>query len=175
MSMPRYRSLAMVHPDFDADAGPAGLRLAPGGGLASVTDAASVRQSLLLLLSTRPGERVNRPDPQVLAQRDLRGLDGEGEDGPAAQERQQQLAVAMRSDQVTGVLRRQPPVVEAVRQDEHVRGEPVAADVGDLPGVLGCDVVQCPAQRSAELGAAGIVLAVGAHAEQRLVVRRQPR
>lgn len=62
MSMPRYRSLAMVHPDFDADAGPAGLRLAPGGGLASVTDAASVRQSLLLLLSTRPGERVNRPD-----------------------------------------------------------------------------------------------------------------
>ncbi|EMY32211.1 hypothetical protein D477_021323 [Arthrobacter crystallopoietes BAB-32] len=62
MSMPRYRALAMVHPDFDADAGPAGLRTAPGGGLASVTDAAAVRQSLLLLLSTRPGERVNRPD-----------------------------------------------------------------------------------------------------------------
>ena len=54
MSMPRYRSLAMVHPDFDADAGPPGLRVAPGGGLASVSDAASVRQSLLLL-STRTG------------------------------------------------------------------------------------------------------------------------
>jgi len=27
-----------------------------------VTDAASIRQALLLLLSTRPGERVNRPD-----------------------------------------------------------------------------------------------------------------
>lgn len=52
----------MVHPDFDADAGPPGLRVAPGGGLASVSDAASVRQSLLLLLSTRTGERVNRPD-----------------------------------------------------------------------------------------------------------------
>ena len=62
VSMPRYRSLAMVHPDFDADAGPPGLRVAPGGGLASVSDAASVRQSLLLLLSTRTGERVNRPD-----------------------------------------------------------------------------------------------------------------
>lgn len=62
MSMPRYRALAMVHPDFDADAGPPGLRVAPGGGLASVSDAAEVRQSLLLLLSTRPGERVNRPD-----------------------------------------------------------------------------------------------------------------
>ena len=62
MSMPRYRSLAMVHPDFDAATGPAGLRVAPGGGLASVTDAAAVRQSLLLLLSTRPGERINRPD-----------------------------------------------------------------------------------------------------------------
>jgi uncharacterized protein len=62
MSMPRYRALALVHPDFDPDAGPPGLRTAAGGGLASVTDAAEVRQSLLLLLSTRPGERVNRPD-----------------------------------------------------------------------------------------------------------------
>ncbi len=62
MTMPRYRSLAMVHPDFDADAGPAGLSVAPEGGLACVTDAAAVRQSLLFLLSTRLGERVNRPD-----------------------------------------------------------------------------------------------------------------
>ncbi|WP_427172747.1 GPW/gp25 family protein [Arthrobacter sp. 92] len=61
MSAPRYRSVAFIHPDFDASAGLPGLRLTPAGRLAVVTDAASVRQALLLLLSTRPGERVNRP------------------------------------------------------------------------------------------------------------------
>jgi phage baseplate assembly protein W len=61
MTAPRYRSIAFVHPDFDASVGPPGLRLTPAGRLAEVTDAASVRQALLLLLSTRPGERVNRP------------------------------------------------------------------------------------------------------------------
>lgn len=48
-------------PDLDPLVGAPGLRLTPGGRLASVTDAASIRQALLLLLSTRPGERVNRP------------------------------------------------------------------------------------------------------------------
>ncbi len=61
MSAPRYKSVAFIHPDFDASAGMPGLRLTPSGSLATVTDAASVRQALLLLLSTRPGERVNRP------------------------------------------------------------------------------------------------------------------
>jgi len=61
MSAPRYKSVAFIHPDFDATAGIPGLRLTPSGRLAAVTDAASVRQALLLLLSTRPGERVNRP------------------------------------------------------------------------------------------------------------------
>ena len=61
MSAPRYKSVAFIHPDFDTTAGIPGLRLTPSGSLAAVTDAASVRQALLLLLSTRPGERVNRP------------------------------------------------------------------------------------------------------------------
>ncbi|MBP2268843.1 phage baseplate assembly protein W [Pseudarthrobacter sp. PvP004] len=61
MSAPRYKSVAFIHPDFDATAGSPGLRLTASGMLATVTDAASVRQALLLLLSTRPGERVNRP------------------------------------------------------------------------------------------------------------------
>ena len=61
MSAPRYRSVAFIHPDFDAAAGVPGLRITPSGRLATVTDAASIRQALLLLLSTRPGERVNRP------------------------------------------------------------------------------------------------------------------
>ena len=61
MSVPRYRAVYFAHPYLDVDRGLAGLRVGPGGRLATVTDAASVRQALLLLLSTRPGERVNRP------------------------------------------------------------------------------------------------------------------
>ena len=61
MSTPRYKSAAFIHPDFDAAAEPPGLRITTAGRLATVTDAASIRQALLLLLSTRPGERVNRP------------------------------------------------------------------------------------------------------------------
>jgi phage baseplate assembly protein W len=61
MSTPRYKSVAFIHPDFDAATGSPGLRITPAGRLATVTDSASIRQALLLLLSTRPGERVNRP------------------------------------------------------------------------------------------------------------------
>ena len=61
-----------VHPDLDEPTGAsaqseapavnhAGLRLEPRGSLAMVTGDAAVRQSLLLLLSTRPGERIMRP------------------------------------------------------------------------------------------------------------------
>lgn len=39
-----------------------GLVLTPSGGLATVDDADAVRQSIILLLTTIPGERVMRPD-----------------------------------------------------------------------------------------------------------------
>lgn len=58
MTDARHRAAAFVVEGFDD--GPAGLRTDALGRLATVTDAASVRQALLLLLSTRPGERVNR-------------------------------------------------------------------------------------------------------------------
>jgi len=61
MSAPRYRAPAFILPGLDGDAGVPGLRLTPRGRLATVTESASIRQALLLLLSTRPGERVNRP------------------------------------------------------------------------------------------------------------------
>lgn len=60
MTAPRYRAVAFAVPGFDDVFAP-GLRLDPRGRLATVTDEASIRQALLLLLSTRPGERVNRP------------------------------------------------------------------------------------------------------------------
>ena len=61
-----------------------------------------------------------------------------------------------------------PAVVEAARQDEQVAGEPVAADVGALPHRVGMRTRgERRRQRSAALGAAGVVPAVGADGEQR--------
>ena len=42
--------------------GGAGLSISPAGGIAMVDDALSIRQSILIILSTMPGERVLRPD-----------------------------------------------------------------------------------------------------------------
>jgi len=42
--------------------GGAGLSIAPSGGIAMVDDHQSIRQSILIILSTMPGERVLRPD-----------------------------------------------------------------------------------------------------------------
>jgi hypothetical protein len=57
---PRYRAWHFLHPDFDE--GQAGLRLSAKGGIEMVEDHLSVRQAILLLLTTRPGERVMRPE-----------------------------------------------------------------------------------------------------------------
>ena len=63
MNAPRYRAWRFLHPDLDlVGVGPAGLRVSPSGGISMVQEEASVRQAILLLLSTVPGERVMRPD-----------------------------------------------------------------------------------------------------------------
>ena len=62
MNPSRYRAWRFVHPDFDVAEGPPGLRLTARGGIDMVAEAASVRQAVLLLLSTRRGERVMRPE-----------------------------------------------------------------------------------------------------------------
>lgn len=62
MSTPRYRAWRFIHPDLDTAEGYAGLGLSPRGSIAMVDDRDSVRQAILLLLSTIPGERVMRPD-----------------------------------------------------------------------------------------------------------------
>ncbi len=41
---------------------PGGPLLTPAGGVAMIADDAAVRQSIILLLTTIPGERVMRPD-----------------------------------------------------------------------------------------------------------------
>ena len=62
MSNTRYRAWRFLYPGLDVPSDQAGLSLAPAGGIEMVDEAASVRQAILLLLSTIPGERVMRPD-----------------------------------------------------------------------------------------------------------------
>lgn len=57
-----HRSLKFVHPMIDAPAAEAGLVAAPSGRLELVEGDAAVRQAILLLLATTPGERVMRPE-----------------------------------------------------------------------------------------------------------------
>ncbi|HEX9981627.1 MAG TPA: GPW/gp25 family protein [Thermoanaerobaculia bacterium] len=54
------RAWRFAHPDLDR--GDAGLHVSPTGGVEMVEDADALRQAVMLLLSTRPGERVMRPD-----------------------------------------------------------------------------------------------------------------
>jgi phage baseplate assembly protein W len=60
MARPRYRAWHFLHPDFDE--GASGLRLSAKGGIEMIDEHHSVRQAIILLLTTRPGERVMRPE-----------------------------------------------------------------------------------------------------------------
>jgi uncharacterized protein len=60
MSAPRFRAFHFVIPEPGSDGRGTGLHL-EGGRIAMVDEEASVRQAILLLLATRPGERVMRP------------------------------------------------------------------------------------------------------------------
>jgi uncharacterized protein len=62
MSTPRYRAWRFLYPGLDASDEFAGLQLSARGSIDMVEENASVRQAILLLLSTIPGERVMRPD-----------------------------------------------------------------------------------------------------------------
>ncbi len=69
MKAPRYRAWRFLYPDVDAAEEFAGLSLNTRGGVDMVQDNDSVRQAILLLLSTVPGERVMRPDYGCLLHR----------------------------------------------------------------------------------------------------------
>lgn len=57
----RHRAWRFLHPDLDVPEEFAGLQISPTGRVDMVQENASVRQAILLLLSTSPGERVMRP------------------------------------------------------------------------------------------------------------------
>jgi uncharacterized protein len=58
----QYRAWQFLHPDLDGPEEFAGLQIGPSGRVELVEGEASIRQAILLLLSTAPGERVMRPD-----------------------------------------------------------------------------------------------------------------
>lgn len=60
--MAETRSWRFVHPDLDPDVGVTGLTTTAAGRIALTDAGGAVRQALLLLLSTAPGERVMRPE-----------------------------------------------------------------------------------------------------------------
>ena len=60
--MQSIRAWHFGHPDLDRSADQLGMVLSPRNTIQMVEDEAAIRQSVLLLLSTRPGERVMRPD-----------------------------------------------------------------------------------------------------------------
>ncbi len=62
MKAPLYRAWRFVHPDFDTGENLPGIRVSSTGGIEMIEEYGAVRQSILLLLTTSPGERVMRPD-----------------------------------------------------------------------------------------------------------------
>lgn len=62
MKGPLYRAYRFVHPDFARAGESTGLRTNLRGGIAMVEQDESIRQSLQLLITTVPGERVMRPE-----------------------------------------------------------------------------------------------------------------
>ena len=56
-----YKGWRFDHPDIDAPEDDAGLVVNSHGAISMVKDDAVIRQAILLLLSTLPGERVMRP------------------------------------------------------------------------------------------------------------------
>ena len=62
MNGPRYRAWHFAVPELLAPDDTAGFQLSSRGGIEMVQEDDSVRQAILLLISTVPGERVMRPD-----------------------------------------------------------------------------------------------------------------
>jgi hypothetical protein len=101
---PRDAAWRFVHPDFDPSRGRPGLALTPRGRVETVEADASVRQAVLLLLSTTPGERVMRPDYGC----DLRRLVFSPNDATTA---------GLAAHYVRQALRRFEPRIEVLRLD----------------------------------------------------------
>lgn len=62
MKTDRFTAWRFVHPDMDRAGEFGGIQVSPAGRIEMVSEALSIRQSILMILSTVPGERVMRPN-----------------------------------------------------------------------------------------------------------------
>jgi uncharacterized protein len=58
---PKFNAWRFRHPDVDTGDEPSGLGFSNTGGIAMADSQDSIRQAILILLTTLPGERVMRP------------------------------------------------------------------------------------------------------------------
>ena len=58
----RFENIDQALEDEEPGLAPVGPAVTPSGGVRMVEDDAAIRQAIILLLSTAPGERVMRPD-----------------------------------------------------------------------------------------------------------------
>ena len=123
---------------------------------------------------THEGQGIDTGLAEALADRDLGGLDGPVVRRAAAQVGQVDLAGAGPLDHPERGVGVETAVRDPVRQHQHRAGEPVAADVRRLPGLVGVRRGQRGHDRPALLGTAEVAAAVGADEVQRRLVRRQP-
>src|ERR671910_1597953 len=127
-----------------------------------------------------PGERdvVERGQAFLGPDAPLRRLNGERPARSSPVVRERDPAGQILVDQSGNVVAFNPAVVDAVRETDGVAREPVAADVGALPGGLRTELLaERLEQRPAGAGTAWIVLPVRAGEKKRLVDlgRRLPR
>ncbi len=61
MNYQQFNSWQFIHPDFDNLGLRSGIQTTPNGKIGRVAGSESIRQAILLLISTIPGERVMRP------------------------------------------------------------------------------------------------------------------
>jgi uncharacterized protein len=115
--------LHFVHPDLDMAASGKGLVTTPAGRLDWVQGEQTVRQALIMLLSTRPGERVMRPEYGC----DLHRLVFEPNDETTA-------GVAIY--QVRRAIERWEPRVEILHLDANPDRDPDSSALGRLEIVL---------------------------------------
>lgn len=118
--MPALSGWRFDVPSIDRRDLPIGLMVGASGGIDTVSDDEAIRQSLLLLLSTRPGERVMRPTYGC----DLDRLVFSPNDDTSAG-----LAMHLVQQAVT----RWEPRVDVLRVDASRAEAPSPAD-GDSPG-----------------------------------------
>ena len=130
---------------------------------------------LVLPVAFDEPDRVEPSLAELSVQRDLGCLHRHRVRRAPAQVVEVELAGAMTGGERDRRRCVDPAVVQPVWKDQQVPREPVSPDVGDLPGRVRLRLAQCRGHRPAQLGAARVVPAVGADAEERVVDRREAR